>query len=78
METTLRVMVADDSVLFREGVARLLVEAGLHGDRPRRGTRPRCSKCVRARPAGRRSIVDIRMPPTHTTEGLDAARDAAR
>ena len=76
METTLRVMVADDSVLFREGVARLLVEAGFDGDRPRRG-RGRAARARAADPPDV-AVVDIRMPPTHTTEGLDAARRCAR
>jgi DNA-binding NarL/FixJ family response regulator len=67
-----RVVVADDDVLLREGVANLLERsgfgiAGLAGDaadllRVVRDQRPDLV------------IVDIRMPPTHETEGLDAAR----
>ena len=74
METgqSLRVMVADDSVLFREGVARLLVEAGF-AVTARVGDAPALLECVREDPPDV-AIVDIRMPPTHTTEGLDAAR----
>ena len=74
METgqSLRVMVADDSVLFREGVARLLVEAGF-AVTARVGDAPALLERVRADPPDV-AIVDIRMPPTHTTEGLDAAR----
>ncbi len=67
-----RVMVADDAALFREGVARVLVDAGFDvvakvGDAAELLTR------VRADPPDG-VVVDIRMPPTHTTEGLDAAR----
>lgn len=67
-----RVVVADDDVLLREGLASLLERSGfdvvgqaadgaallelLHRDRP---------DLV---------VTDIRMPPTHSTEGLDAAR----
>ena len=69
---SLRVMVADDSVLFREGVARLLVEAGF-AVTARVGDAPALLECVREDPPDV-AIVDIRMPPTHTTEGLDAAR----
>jgi DNA-binding NarL/FixJ family response regulator len=64
--------VADDSVLVREGVARLLADAGFEvvaqvGDpdallRAVRDERPEVA------------IVDIRMPPTHTDEGLRAAQ----
>ena len=61
METTLRVMVADDSVLFREGVARLLVEAGFTVT-ARVGDAAALLECVRADPPDV-AIVDIRMPP---------------
>jgi DNA-binding NarL/FixJ family response regulator len=68
----LRVIVADDAVLFREGLARLLAEAGFEvsaavGDATALLAR------VRADPPDA-VVVDIRMPPTRTTEGLDAAR----
>jgi DNA-binding NarL/FixJ family response regulator len=66
-------MIADDAVLFREGVARMLAEAGFEvvaqvGDAAALLDR------VRRDPPDA-VVVDIRMPPTHTTEGLDAARD---
>jgi DNA-binding NarL/FixJ family response regulator len=69
---SLRVMVADDTVLFREGLARLLTDAGFTvaaqvGDAAALLAR------VREDPPDA-AVVDIRMPPTHTTEGLDAAR----
>jgi DNA-binding NarL/FixJ family response regulator len=68
-----RVVVADDSTLLREGVVRLLEEAeievvGQAADaeelmRKVRGHKPDVA------------IVDVRMPPTHTDEGLRAARE---
>ena len=66
-------MIAEDSVLLREGMARLLAEAGLEvvaqaGDaeelmRKVRGHKPDVA------------VIDIRMPPTHSDEGLRAARE---
>ncbi|MDQ3889140.1 MAG: response regulator transcription factor [Actinomycetota bacterium] len=68
----MRVVVADDAVLLREGLARLLVEAGfevvgLAGDAGELSV-----LVERTHPDV--AIVDIRMPPTHTDEGLRAAR----
>ena len=65
-------MIADDAVLFREGLARVLEAAGIRvaaqvGDAE--GLLAR----VRADPPDA-VVVDIRMPPTHTREGLDAAQ----
>jgi serine/threonine-protein kinase PknK len=67
-----RVVIADDDVLLREGLASLLERSGLEvvgqsGDgesliRQVREHRPDLA------------IIDIRMPPTHTTEGLVAAK----
>ena len=67
----MRVVVADDVMLTREGIVRLLEDAGVEvvgqaEDAPSllkvvRGTQPDAA------------IVDIRMPPTHTDEGLVAA-----
>jgi DNA-binding NarL/FixJ family response regulator len=67
----MRVVVADDVMLTREGIVRLLGDAGVEvvgqaEDAPSllrvvRGTQPDAA------------IVDIRMPPTHTDEGLVAA-----
>jgi DNA-binding NarL/FixJ family response regulator len=67
-----RVVLADDDVLLREGLASLLDRSGFDvvgqaGDGVEllalvRSTRPELA------------IIDIRMPPTHATEGLDAAR----
>jgi DNA-binding NarL/FixJ family response regulator len=64
----MRIVVADDEVLLREGLARLLTETGFEvvakvGDPDQllatiRHTHPQVA------------IVDIKMPPTHTDEGL--------
>jgi serine/threonine-protein kinase len=67
-----RVVIADDELLLREGVARLLADAGVEvaataGD----------AGALLAQVAGTRpdvALVDIRMPPTHTDEGIVAAR----
>jgi DNA-binding NarL/FixJ family response regulator len=67
-----RVVIAEDSALLREGLALLLEEAG-HEIVARAGDGDGLVRMVN----GHRpdlAIVDIRMPPTHTTEGLDAAR----
>jgi len=66
------VIVADDSVLLREGVTRLLEKAGFEvvghaADREDLMRKARAHKPDVA-------IIDIRMPPTHTDEGLQAAR----
>ena len=72
----MRVAVADDSMLMREALSRLLVEAG--------------HVVVAAVPDARRllrevalnlpdvAVVDIRMPPTHTDEGITAAQEIRR
>ncbi len=65
-------MVADDAVLFREGLSRVLVEAGFEVT-AQVGDAPALLQRVREDPPDV-CVVDIRMPPTHTTEGLDAAR----
>jgi len=67
-----RVALADDAVLLREGLARLLAEAGfevvgLAGD-----GEELLELVESASPDV--AIVDIRMPPTHTDEGLRAAK----
>lgn len=67
----LRVVVADDAVLLREGLVRLLTEAG-HQVMAAVGDGPALVEAVlRHRPDV--SVVDVRMPPTHTDEGLRAA-----
>jgi DNA-binding NarL/FixJ family response regulator len=67
----MRVILADDSVLFREGLARILAEAGIDVT-AQAGDAAELLTLVRAAPPDA-VIVDIRMPPTHTDEGLVAA-----
>jgi DNA-binding NarL/FixJ family response regulator len=68
----MRVVVADDAVLFREGLSRVLTEAGFEV-LAQVGDGRSLVHHVRVDPPDA-VVVDIRMPPTHTTEGLDAAR----
>jgi DNA-binding NarL/FixJ family response regulator len=66
-----RVVLADDDVLLREGMAGLLERSGFDVV-GQCGTAADLMELVREhRPD--LAIVDIRMPPTHTNEGLDAA-----
>jgi DNA-binding NarL/FixJ family response regulator len=69
----MRVVLADDSVLLREGIARLLGEAGFDVV-GQAGDSDGLLLKVRSY-APEVAIVDIRMPPTHTDEGLRAARE---
>jgi DNA-binding NarL/FixJ family response regulator len=68
----MQVMIADDAVLFREGLARVLQAAGI-GVAAQVGDAEQLLARVRAEPPAA-VVVDIRMPPTHTREGLDAAQ----
>ena len=68
----MRVIVADDSVLLREGVTRLLENAG-HEVVGQAANRDELMRKARAHKPDV-AIIDIRMPPTHTNEGLQAAR----
>jgi DNA-binding NarL/FixJ family response regulator len=68
----LRVVVADDSVLLREGIVRILERAG-HEVVGVAGNGDELLRIVAAT-APDVAIVDIRMPPTHTDEGLAAVR----
>ena len=74
MTTTgvVRVVLAEDDVLLREGLASLLERSGFQvvgqaGDAAQ-------LLALVAEQAPELAVVDIRMPPTHTAEGLDAAR----
>jgi DNA-binding NarL/FixJ family response regulator len=67
---SLRVAVADDTVLFRVGLSRLLADAGFTVT-AEVGDAAALLAAVRTDPPDV-AVVDIRMPPT--TEGLDAAR----
>src|SRR5918996_6217706 len=71
-ETRASVVVADDDVLLREGLASLLERSGFRV-LGKAGTPRQLLGLVREHEP-ELAIVDIRMPPTHTTEGLDAAR----
>jgi DNA-binding NarL/FixJ family response regulator len=66
-----RVIIADDSVLLREGLVRVLSEAGFEIV-AQVGNAEDLLAAVDADPP-EVCIVDIRMPPTNTTEGLEAA-----
>jgi DNA-binding NarL/FixJ family response regulator/class 3 adenylate cyclase len=67
----LRVVVADDSVLFREGVVRVLEDAGFDVIGTAGNADELLERVRAARPDV--AVVDIRMPPSHTNEGLVAA-----
>jgi len=67
-----RVIVADDDVLLREGLASLLEHSGFEVVGQAGDGRELVALVREHRPD--LVLVDIRMPPTHTTEGLDAAR----
>ena len=70
--TPIRVVLADDDVLLREGLAGLLERSGFEVV-GQTGHAPGLIGLVREhRPD--LAIVDIRMPPSHTSEGLEAAR----
>lgn len=69
--TLVRVVLADDAVLFREGLARILTEAGFEVV-GQVGTSEDLLEVVEQSPPDV-AVIDIRMPPTQTTEGLDAA-----
>ncbi len=72
----MRVVVADDSVLLREGLVRLLTENG-HEVVAAVAGGPSLVKAIdEYRPDV--SIVDVRMPPSHTDEGLRASVEARR
>jgi DNA-binding NarL/FixJ family response regulator len=66
------VVIAEDSVLLREGVARLLGEAGFEIAAQSDNADDLLRHVALHKPDV--AIVDIRMPPTHTDEGLVAAR----
>jgi DNA-binding NarL/FixJ family response regulator len=71
--TPLRLVVADDAMIVREGLARLLTDAGHEVV----ATADRAESLLREvviHPDVEAVVVDIRMPPTFTDEGLEAAR----
>ena len=72
----MRLVVADDSMLLREGLARLLADAGFDVV----GKAEDASRLLRRVELTRPdvAIVDIKMPPTHTDEGIAAAQEIRR
>jgi DNA-binding NarL/FixJ family response regulator len=73
MSARLRAVLADDAVLLREGIARLLEDAGFEVVGQSSTADDLLLKVRSYRPDV--AIVDIRMPPTHTDEGLRAAKE---
>ena len=67
----LRVVLTDDSVLLREGIARLLQDEGIDVVGQAGDAEGLLKLVEEHRPDV--AVVDIRMPPTHTVEGIDAA-----
>jgi DNA-binding NarL/FixJ family response regulator len=67
-----RVVIADDDVLLREGLASLLDRAGFDVVGQAGDAAELLALVREQRPD--LAVVDIRMPPTHTTEGLEAVR----
>ena len=72
----MRVVVADDSVLLREGVVRLLEESGLEVVGQAGDADELLRKVGAHKPDV--AVVDIRMPPTNTDDGLRAALEIRR
>ena len=70
-EAPMRVVLADDSVLLREGVRSLLEDEGISVVASVDDGHQLLAAVADTRPD--LAIVDVRMPPTHTTEGLEAA-----
>lgn len=72
----MRVAVADDEALLREGLSRLLTEAGEQVVATAGEAGELIRRVALTRPDA--VIVDIKMPPTHTDEGLVAAQEIRR
>ena len=69
----MKLVVADDSVLLREGLVRLLEEAGFEVVGQAGDAEDLLRKVKAHKPDA--AIVDVRMPPTHTDEGIRAAQE---
>src|SRR3954452_24829508 len=69
----MRIVIADDVALMRDGLARLLADRGFSvvGTAADAASLGRCVERTRPNAA----VIDIRMPPTHTDEGLVAAQE---
>jgi DNA-binding NarL/FixJ family response regulator len=72
----MRLVVADDSMLLREGLARLLTDSGFEVVGKAEEATGLLRKIEALHPDV--AIVDIKMPPTHTDEGIVAAREIRR
>lgn len=72
----MRVILAEDSILLREGLVRLLAEEG-HDVLAAVGDAEQLLAAVAAQPPDV-VVADVRMPPTHTDEGLRAALEIRR
>jgi DNA-binding NarL/FixJ family response regulator len=72
----MRVVIGEDSVLLRAGLIRLLTEAGLEVVGEAGDGDKLVATVLQQRPDI--AIVDVRMPPTHTDEGLRAALEIRR
>ena len=72
----MRVVVADDSVLLREGIVRLLDESGFDVVAQAGDAEDLMRKVLAHKPDV--AVVDIRMPPTNTDDGLRAAVEIRR
>ncbi len=72
----MRIVLAEDEVLLREGLARLLTDAGFEVV----GKAGDAAGLLRLVEARRPELVltDIKMPPTHSDEGLEAAQEIGR
>ena len=71
-ETPLKVVVAEDSVLLREGLVRLLEDSGFEVAGQAGDGEDLLRKVGAHKPDV--AVIDVRMPPSHTDEGLRAAR----
>jgi DNA-binding NarL/FixJ family response regulator len=73
---SLRVVIAEDAALFREGLARLLTDRGHQVVAAAGDAGALLAAVARHRPDV--AVADVRMPPTHTDEGLRAAVELRR
>lgn len=72
----IRAVLVDDAAIVREGIARLLGEDGIEVVDQFPDAVGLLARVERTRPDV--VVLDVRMPPTHTTEGLDAAAELRR
>jgi DNA-binding NarL/FixJ family response regulator len=72
----MRIVIAEDMPLMRAGLARLLADRGMQVVGEAEDAHTLLELVERARPDA--ALVDIKMPPTHTDEGLQAAAEIRR